>query len=162
MEIKKYSKKYEEQIKDLLVELQEYVVQIDKYDLNIISSEYRGKYFDNLVKDCKNNNGKIFIIINENKVEGLVAGYVEKYDEIDKLVYKCPKKGIVEELIVSKNHRSKGAGTLLLKEIETYFKSIECEYIQIDVFAYNENAKRFYYKHDYEDRMITLFKKIGE
>ena len=44
--------------------------------------------------------------------------------------------------------------------MESYFKSINCEFVQIDVFAYNEIGKNFYYKNNYEDRMITLFKKL--
>ena len=89
-----------------------------------------------------------------------ISGFVETYDERDKLDYLCPTKGIIAELIVSKFSRSKGTGGLLLTTMEDYFKSIGCEYIQLDVFAYNETAKIFYYKNNYEDRMVTLFKKI--
>lgn len=44
--------------------------------------------------------------------------------------------------------------------MDDYFKSLGCEYIQLNVFSYNESAKQFYYKNGYEDRMHTLFKKI--
>ena len=91
---------------------------------------------------------------------GFVSGFVQEYDERDRLDYSCPKKGMVAELIVDKNCRANGIGTELLKHIENYFKSIDCEFVQIDVFAYNEPAKKFYYKNGYEDRMITVFKKL--
>ena len=90
----------------------------------------------------------------------MIAGYVERYSDRDKLDYACPKKGIIAELIVAKNSRKDGVGTKLLSKMEEYFKTIGCEYIQIDVFAYNENAKKFYYNKGYDDRMITVFKKI--
>lgn len=32
--------------------------------------------------------------------------------------------------------------------------------MQIDVFEYNFNAKIFYNKNEYENRMLQLFKKI--
>ncbi len=151
---------FSEQVKDLLVDLQNYIIEIDKYQLNLISTDYREKYFEFLLQDCKNRQGKIFIYVNQNRVLGVIAGYIENYNEEDKLVYTCPKKGIVAELIVSKNSREGGVGTKLLKTMENYFKSIACEFIQIEVFAYNENAKKFYSKNGYEDRMITMFKKI--
>ena len=150
-----------EQIKDLLVELQKYVIEIDKYNLNIISTEYRDKYFDYMIEDCLSQQGKIFVAEEDNQIIGFIAGFVEAYDERDKLDYSCPRKGIIPELIVSKKSRSKGTGNLLLNKMEDYFKSINCKFIQIDVFAYNEIAKNFYYKNSYEDRMITVFKKLN-
>lgn len=150
-----------DQIKDLLVELQQYVIEIDKYNLNIISAEYRDKYFEYMLEDCSSQQGKIFVAEEENKIIGMIAGYVQDYDERDKLDYLCPKKGIIAELIVSKNIRGKGTGQMLLNKIEDYFKSINCEYTQIDVFAYNNIAKNFYYKNNYEERMLTLFKKLN-
>ena len=149
-----------DKVKDLLVDLQNYVIEIDKYKLNIISRDYREKYFDNLLEDCTNNQGKIFVYVKANKVLGMIAGFIETCDERDKLVYSCPKKGIIAELIVDKDSREFGVGTKLLEAMENYFKSIHCEFIQIDVFAYNESAKKFYYKNGYEDRMLTVFKKI--
>ena len=152
--------KHHEQVKNLLVDLQKYVIEIDKYGLNILSEEYREKYFDYLLNDCKNMNGKIYVYENDGCAVGMIAGYVETYSPRDQLVYSCPKKGIVAELIVDKNFRKDGIGAMLLEKIEKYFKLIGCEYVQIDVFAYNQNAKNFYYKHGYEDRMIMVFKKL--
>lgn len=160
MKILELEQRYFEQVKDLLVDLQEYVVSIDKYNLNIISKDYREKYFELMLDDCKSNQGKVFIAIYGNSVIGFVAGFVEEYNDADKLDYSCPKKGVVAELIVNRNCRANGVGTKLLKHIENYFKSINCEFVQIDVFAYNEPAKKFYYKNGYEDRMITVFKKL--
>lgn len=151
---------YYNQVKDLLVNLQNFVIKIDKYNLNLISKDYREKYFDYLLQDCNKNQGKIFICVKRNKVLGVIAGFVERYDERDKLVHSCPKKGIIAELIVDENSRDGGIGTKLLKTMEDYFKSISCEFVQIDVFAYNEIAKNFYSKNEYEDRMLTMFKKI--
>ena len=152
--------KHQERVKELLVDLQKYVMEIDKYNLNILSEEYREKYFNYLLDDCKAKNGKIFVYESGDDVSGLIAGFVEIYSQRDYLDYSCPPKGIVAELIVDKNSRSAGVGAMLLEKIEQYFKSIGCEYVQMDVFAYNENAKRFYAKHGYEDRMVTMFKKI--
>ena len=87
-------------------------------------------------------------------------GVVRKYDEYDYLDYKCPKCGVVTELVVSKNIRGKGIGKELMQVMEKYFKSIECEYISIEVFAYNKNAIRFYESEGYHTRCLMDIKKI--
>ena len=46
-----------------------------------------------------------------------------------------------------------------MQKIEIYFKQINCEYILVDVFAYNENAIEFYNKQGYHPRMLRNIKK---
>ena len=89
-------------------------------------------------------------------------GIIRKYDKYDYLDYKCPKSGEITELVISKNIRSKGVGKMLMNKIEEYFKNQNCEYIFVDVFAYNQNAIRFYYKDGYHTRMEIMLKKIGK
>ena len=48
----------------------------------------------------------------------------------------------------------------LLVELEEYFKSVNCKYVIVDVFAYNEIGKNFYKSNDYHTRMETMIKKI--
>lgn len=160
MKIEEIEEKYFEEAKNLLVELQEYIIEIDNFNLNLISKDYREKYFEFMLNDCKDNQGKVFVSTDNERVVGMIAGFVQNYDERDRLDYSCHKKGLIAELIVSKNARCGGVGTKLLDKMEEYFKSINCEHSQIDVFAPNKNAKNFYYKKGYQDRMITLFKKL--
>lgn len=55
-----YTSKYNEDIKDLLVELQEYIAKIDKEKYNILTSEYREKYFEKTMNEINMREGKIF------------------------------------------------------------------------------------------------------
>ena len=48
----------------------------------------------------------------------------------------------------------------LMNKMEEYFKSVGCEYVIVDVFAYNDIGKNFYNKKDYRERMKTMIKKI--
>ena len=160
MEIVEFSNKYEEDVKDLLVELQEYIVSIDKYNLNIISPKYREMYLKKTLQLTNKNNGKIYLAVEDNKAIGIIAGYIERYDKFDKIDYTCPKKGVVEELIVTSSIRAKGVGKQLLLKMEKYFKENNCEFCQVDVFSYNEIGKNFYKKHSFENRMETMFKKL--
>ncbi len=160
MEIIEYDNKYLEEVKDLLVELEEYILSIDEDNLDNLHPEYREKMAILDLEEIKNNNGKCYLAIEEEKVIGLIMGYVITYDEYDYLDYKCPKSGEVSELIVSKRARNSGIGKSLMNKMEQYFKSINCEYIFIDVFGYNKNAIEFYKKQGYHTRMLRNIKKI--
>ena len=160
MKIVEYEDKYLEDVKDLLVELEEYIISIDKDNLDQLHPEYRNKMVILDLEEVKNNNGKCYLAIENEKVIGLIMGVIKKFDEYDYLDYKCPKEGEITELIVSKNVRSKGIGNELISKMEEYFKSVGCEYILVDVFAYNENAIKFYEKNGYHSRMHTKIKKI--
>ena len=160
MKIIEYEDKYLNDVKDLLVELEEYIISIDKDKLDQIHSEYREKMAILDLKEVKNNNGKCYLAVEDNKVIGLIMGCIFPYDEYDYLDYKCPKRGEITELVVSKNERSKGIGNILMNKIEDYFKSVGCEYVLVNVFAYNENAIRFYDRHGYHSRMYTNIKQI--
>ena len=157
MKIVEYEDKYLEDVKDLLVELEEYIISIDKDNLDRIHPDYRNKM---ALIDLEEN--KCYLAVEDNKTIGLIMGKITKYDEYDYLDYKCPKRGEISELIVSKNARSKGIGKALINKMEDYFKSLECEYIIVDIFAYNENAIKFYGNNNYHPRMITSIKKIKE
>lgn len=160
MKIIEYEDKYLEDVKDLLVELEEYIVSIDKDELDRLHSEYRDKMAILDLEEVKNNNGKCYIAVENDKAIGLIMGCIFLYDEYDYLDYKCPKRGEITELIVSKNVRSKGIGNMLISKMEEYFKSLGCEYILVDVFAYNDNAIKFYDRNGYHPRMYTNIKKI--
>ena len=160
MQIIEYEDKYLEDVKDLLVELEEYILTIDKDNLDQIHSEYRDKMATLDLEEVKDNNGKCYIAVENNKAIGLIMGCIFPYDEYDYLDYKCPKRGEITELIVTKNTRSKGIGKALIEKLEEYFKSVGCEYVIVDVFAYNENAINFYNKKGYHSRMYTNIKKL--
>ena len=158
--IKEYTYKYLEDVKDLLVELEEYILSIDKDNLDQLHPEYREKMATLDLEKVKNNNGKCYIAVEQDRAIGLIMGCIFSYDEYDYLDYKCPKRGVITELIVSKKVRGNGIGNILIDKMEEYFKSKDCEYISVDVFAYNENAIKFYDRNGYHSRMYTKIKKI--
>ena len=160
MKIIEYEEKYLEDVKDLLVELEVYILTIDKDNLDQLHPEYREKMAVLDLEEVKDNNGKCFIAVENNKAVGVIMGIVVNYEKDDYLDYKCPKKGEITELIISKNVRSNGIGQKLMKKMEDYFKSINCEYVVIDVFAYNELAINFYRKQGYHPRMLVDIKKL--
>lgn len=161
MKIIEYEDKYLDDVKDLLVELEEYIISIDKDNLDLIHLEYRDKMAVLDLEKINNNNGKCYLAVENDEVVGLIMGYVRTYDECDYLDYKCPRSGEVSELIVSKNVRSKSIGKQLMLQLEEHFKKIGCEYIFIDVFAYNKNAIKFYEKLGFHTRGLIDVKKLN-
>ena len=160
MNIIEYEDKYLEDVKDLLTELEEYLVSIDKDNLDQVHPEYHDKMAILDLDEVNKYNGKCYLAIENDKAIGLIMGMVPDYDEYDYLDYKCPKRGIITELIVTKKTRSKGVGQQLMNKMEEYFKSVGCEYVLVDVFAYNEPAIKFYDKKGYHPRMYTNIKKL--
>ena len=155
-----YDNKYDEQIKDLLVELQNYLIDIDNWHTQLLLPNYREDMFKLDLNKVKNQNGKIFLAILDKEVVGLVIGVIEQIDEIDKLTNYCVKTGTVLELIVKKDIRGNGIGKSLLNQIEQYFKNMECKRINIEVFGPNEKGLNFYKKNNYIIRDMIVSKRI--
>lgn len=156
-----YEEKYAEEVKDLLVELQEHIVNIDKEKYNIITPQYREIYFKKTLDEVKEYEGKIFLYKENNHILGLIVGMINN-GVLDIYDFKAPKRGRISELVVSKNCRFKGIGKKLLNAMEEYLKAYGCQDILIEIFGYNERAIQFYEKMGYHTRMIEVTKKIGE
>ncbi len=160
MKIIEYEDKYLEDVRDLLTELEEYILSIDKDELDQVHTEYHEKMALVDLKDVNENSGKCFLAIENDKAIGLIMGTIPPYNAHDYLDYKCPRRGVITELIVTSKIRSKGIGKALIDKMEEYFKSNDCEYVLVDIFAYNENAISFYDKKGYHPRMYTDIKKL--
>ena len=160
MKIIEYDSIYDEQIKNLLVELQNYLIDIDDWHTQVMLPKYRENIFKMDMNKVRKQNGKIYLSLKNNIVIGLVIGIVEEKDEIDKITNDCAKTGSILELIVKNNIRGNGIGKSLLEKMEEYFKSINCKRINIEVFGPNIKGLNFYEKNDYVIRDIIVSKRI--
>ena len=150
-----YDSKYDEQIKDLLVQLQRYLADLDKEGYNIVGDGYRDKYFEKTLEEVKKCNGKILLYKDDEKIVGLIVGIINN-DETIRYDFKAPKRGRITELVVGKEYRGKGIGKELLLKMKEYLKSNGCEKIMIAVFGYNESAIRFYKENGFHIRMLDM------
>ncbi len=150
-----YKTEYDEKIKDLLVELQQYLADIDKEGYNIVGVDYREKYFHKTMESVKENNGKILLYEENNTIVGLIVGIVNN-DATMTYDFHAPKRGRITELVVSKEYRHKNIGKKLLDSMKDYLKGIGCEKILIAVFGYNDSAINFYSKNGYHIRMLDM------
>ena len=150
-----YDSKYDEQIKDLLVQLQQYLADMDKEGYNIVGDGYRDKYFEKTLEEVKKCNGKILLYKADEKIVGLIVGIINNDDTI-RYDFKAPKRGRITELVVDKDYRGKGIGKELLLKMKEHLKSNGCEKILIAVFGYNESAIRFYKENGFHIRMLDM------
>lgn len=162
MEIIEYKDKYLEDVRDLLVELQKHNISLDKDKLERLHPDFREQMACLELEDVRTNNGKCYLAIENKKAVGLIMGYIHSYDIFDHLDYKCPVRGSITDLIVSKTARGNGIGNKLVKKMESYFKEVGCEYIMVDVFGYNEPANEYYEKLGYRTRIMKKIKKIED
>ena len=146
--------------KELLCLLQEYLVKIDDENVQIMCEDYKDKYIEYLERQIKNCDGTILVAETESNLVGMIAGLIEEKDEIDLLSNRCPRRGIITELIVDEKERGKGIGKILITKMEEYFINKNCEYIAVDVFGPNKNALLFYESLGFAPRNIELYKRV--
>ena len=160
LKIIEYEDKYLEDVRNLLTELEEYIISIDEDNLDHLHPKYHEKMALVDLAEVNKYSGKCYLAITDNQVVGLIMGCIYPYAEYDYLDYKCPKRGEIIELIVTQKIRSKGVGKQLMHKMENYFRSMECEYVLVDCFAYNSPGFKFYNNNGYHARMQRLIKKI--
>ncbi len=160
--IEAYDERYHKDAQALFNKLQEHLVEIDDLKVQTLSSFYKQHYLEYVVETVAKYDGKIMVAknIDENKILGLVAGIIEAKDYEDTLCTRCPKRGIVLELIVATGQRNAGCGKQLLNSMEEYFKERQCEFSVVNVFAPNTGAISFYQKQSYSNRNIEMCKPL--
>lgn len=153
--IVEYDSKYDKEIKDLLVQLQQYLADMDIEGYNIVGDGYRDKYFEKTLEEVKKCNGKILLYKNNEKIVGLIVGIINN-DNTIRYDFKAPKRGRITELVVDKDYRGKGIGKELLLKMKEHLKSNGCEKMMIAVFGYNESAIKFYKENGFHIRMLDM------
>lgn len=159
MEIIRYSECYAEDVKDLLVELQAYIADLDREKYNIVTDAFRESYFEKTMLEVRSHAGAVFLAKEQERIVGLVVGIINNEAEISDC-FCAPKRGRITELVVSKHARHSGIGQALLERMEQYFRENGCKGILIDVFAYNEQAIGFYDSKGYFPRSFELMKHL--
>lgn len=155
-----YSKGYRSDVENLLVQLQNHFVDIDNEKIRVLKDGFEKEYFKYIEDMVLEHDGKIFLAILNEKVVGVVIGYVLENTIDDQLRSKCPKTGRISKLVIDQESRSCGVGQTLIEVMEEYLKKLNCEYINIEVFGPNLGALKFYEKNGYTTRMYNVMKKI--
>ncbi|MCI8548443.1 MAG: GNAT family N-acetyltransferase [Bacilli bacterium] len=160
IEVLEYKNEYEKIVRDLLIQLQEYLVETDDRKIKTMTEEYREKYLDHIIKLVEDNEGKIILASFNEEIVGMIVGFVKPLSIEDKLKTTCPKIGKISKLVVDRTSRGGGIGKILIKEMEEYLKETGCQYISLDVSGYNTSAMNLYNEKGYSPRLLDLIKKV--
>lgn len=154
-----YEDKYEHKFRELIFKLAQHIENIDPLKRNLIQESYKVIYVDNLFKEVKENNGIIYLYVENDIVLGTIVGIIEEKSE-SKRTYYLGNIGEILELYVDENARGKHIGDKLVKKMEDYFLNNGCDEVRLTVFAPNVNAIGFYRKVGYSDRNIGMIKEL--
>ena len=143
-----------------LEDLQDYIIQVDPLKRFVRLPGYGERYADELIEQVSKQNGVIYFAEDENIPVGIIVGIIEELTEKDLLECVPSKIGTILQLIVSEEARGKNIGSLLIKSIEEYFLSQKCDVVYVGVVEPNKRAREFYEKKGYQNRIMTLMKKI--
>lgn len=71
------------------------------------------------------------------------------------------QRGIIENLYVREEVRNDGVGTALLVTAEHELENQGVDRIMLSVMAANDDARRFYRRHEYEPHRVELEKSVS-
>lgn len=115
-------------------------------------------YLDNIKK---NNNHKIFVIEDNNKIIGNITVILEQ-----KFIRGCKKVGHIEDVVVHKDYRGKGLTRKLLNYVINYCKKNNCYKIILDcseeykIFMKRMDLLRRIYKWKKDFNINIIFDKF--
>lgn len=158
MNIVAYTEAYAEAVKDLLTELQAYIVSLDREGYNLLTEDFREAYFKETMEAVRKEQGRILLAEAEGNIVGLIAGVVREAEQ--GAGFSLPRRGRILELVVAEPYRSAGVGTRLLEAMERSMREDGCRGVMIGVFGYNEKAQKFYAGHGYTTRMLDVMKEF--
>lgn len=159
IKIIEFEQKYENEVKDLLVELQEYLSSLDKRGVIVLKDNYRDGYFAFVTEECAKHAGRIFIAVENGHAIGMIVCKIFQGGGEDEFTTLCPKIGFISDLVITEDKRGQGIGKLLVKQAEKYFYENGCEYTQLEVFEPNQNAFELYKKLGFGVNCYYLSKK---
>ena len=160
VEIREYCSSDRALLVRLMEELQDYIVSIDDLKRTRRMPEYGESYTERTLNNVVKNNGMIYVAEIGGQVVGMVVGTIHEQTKEELLELTPYKGGVVLELIVTNGYREKGIGTLLMEQMQSYFKKKGCSVSSVDVFPPNKNAYRLYNKLGYRDRNIWMTKNL--
>ncbi len=140
--------------------LQDFLGDIDPLKRLRRLPAYSANYTKNLIKKIFKQDGLIILAYDKEKIVGCIAGIIEKQSK-DNLFECIPTKpGRILELFVFEGYRGLKLGKKLMRKMEDHFKKSKCDIVRVEVFVPNKNARHFYQKLDYSDRVIDMVKLL--
>ena len=157
-------KEYDDSKKEIFIkyleDLQDIIIEIDPLKQFVRKPEYGERYANELIDQVNKQGGLILFAEKDNNPVGVIVGIIEELSENDLQECVPCKVGTVLQLIVNKECRGQNIGSQLMLKMEEFYKKQNCNKLYVGVLACNKEAKVFYEKHGYKDRIVELMKLI--
>ena len=160
IKFKEYQKNDFKDLDHCMIQLQDFIVKIDPLKRLRRAARYSPQYANNVLEKVTKYDGVIFLVYDDKKIVGCIAGIIEKQSKENLLECVPTRAGRVVELFVSSKYRSLGIGKKLMSKLESYMRKKKCDLIRAEVFEPNNAAHNFYKKFDYQDRAIDMIKLL--
>ncbi len=107
--------------------------------------------FQDLLKDTHS-----YILVAE--LNETIVGFISF--SIRKTLLHVAPSGLIDELIVNKNHRHKGIGKRLIYAAIEKCKHLGCCEVEVSTETTNDNARKFYKRCGFKERGVILEKDL--
>lgn len=157
---------YQEQDKQQLIQIcqvfGEYMQKLDEpyLDMMVVSDNYGELLLARTIEDIRINNGIILVAEKNSQIIGFAACITKLLGQEPEDDCKPHKMGRVTELYIDEKYRGQSIGSRLLEHLTEYLMNQSCFKINIEVFAPNQKALKFYQKNGFEIRNYDLTKVI--
>lgn len=140
------------------VHIEKFLGELHKIHCNARSDVYREcKNILNkkeYIEKLSNNKYKMIVASIKGKVVGYTLGKIIEVEE--NLVQNEDKYIYIEEIYTDIQYRRKGIAKGMLKMMKDICIKERCKSIQLNVWAFNENAITFYYDMGFQNRNLRL------
>lgn len=159
MKILPYTDKYKADIEKLMGVLQDYEKTIS-HDRSA-GIDVAADHFDYVLKECRKNDGEVYMAVENSVVVGFIAVCIEYEDEGSLYILPDYKTyGVVWDLAVLEEHRDKGIASELLEKAEHHCKSLKLKRMKISFLSNNHAAEATYRNFGFNPYEITYEKGI--
>lgn len=143
------------EIKNLMQELYELHLN-NRKDIYQKGEPFSEEQFQELFNNLPNLN---FVYEQDNKIVGLLFAK-QKILGVSLPVLKERKVYYIDDLVVAKNHQRKGIGTKLYNHLKNKAVQAKMDSIELNVWAFNEEAIKFYEKIGMAPKSIIMEEKL--
>jgi len=141
---------------------QDGLIESDLEKMLYRSEDYGKQYTAHALKRVVEEQGVCYIAEQGGSHVGFIMGIVHKVEGVEAFENNEEQYGEVIELYVEEAFRGTGLADELMKKLEVYLKEKHCNQIYIEVFAPNEQARKFYEKCEYHVRDYVMMKKLNQ
>jgi len=91
-----------------------------------------------------------------NQIVGFAAGSIKHL--VNHMVVKDCTYGVINDLVVKKEFQNSGIGKMMIDEMENRLKEKGASYIELKVYAFNNDAINFYEKLGFKKKLVVYEK----